>query len=112
MPIQVVVFSPWVSIDRRSWSQRQYVDWTSADALAAAPGPTLYARVDACAVDGRLVLMELEVLEPSLFFAMRPAAAEVFATAVARVAAARAGSMGSDPIHVLAPPEQRNANGV
>lgn len=29
--------------------------------------PPLYARVDGCIVDGRLVLMELEVLEPELF---------------------------------------------
>ncbi len=30
--------------------------------------PWLYARVDACLVDGSLVLMELELIEPTLFF--------------------------------------------
>ena len=31
-------------------------------------GPWLYARVDVVEMDGRLVLMELELTEPSLFF--------------------------------------------
>jgi glutathione synthase/RimK-type ligase-like ATP-grasp enzyme len=38
-------------------------------ALDAAPGPTLYARVDGCVIDGAFRLMELELLEPSLFLA-------------------------------------------
>lgn len=37
------------------------------DMLAAAGVDTVYARVDGCAIDGRLVLMELELLEPQLF---------------------------------------------
>ncbi len=44
-------------------------------ALAAAPGPLLYARIDvAPGPGGEPVLMELELMEPSLFFAACPAA--------------------------------------
>ena len=39
----------------------------AAALLAAAPGPHLYARVDVVPVDGQLVLMELELIDPSLF---------------------------------------------
>ena len=35
--------------------------------LAAAGQQTLYARVDGCVVDGKFVLMELELIEPDLF---------------------------------------------
>lgn len=54
-------------------------------ALAAAPGgadPPLYARVDGCVVDGDLLLMELEVLEPELFLRCAPDAADRFAEAL------------------------------
>jgi len=36
-------------------------------AIPFGEGPPLYARVDGCIVDGELLLMELEVLEPELF---------------------------------------------
>ena len=42
----------------------------AAFALQAAPldgEPALYARVDGCVIDGRFVLMELELIEPVLF---------------------------------------------
>ena len=42
----------------------------AARTVAAIPfgeGPPLYARVDGCVVNGELLLMELEVLEPELF---------------------------------------------
>ncbi len=42
--------------------------------LAAAPKPHLYARVDAVEIEGRLVLVELEMIEPELFFWADPAA--------------------------------------
>jgi glutathione synthase/RimK-type ligase-like ATP-grasp enzyme len=43
--------------------------------LAAAPTPVLYARVDVAPdADGRPMLMELELIEPSLFFARGPRA--------------------------------------
>src|SRR5262245_13625804 len=51
----------------------------AARALASSPAPTLYARVDGCEVAGRFLLMELELLEPSLFFTCAPAAATDFA---------------------------------
>jgi len=48
---------------------------------AAAPG-TFYARVDAIDIDGRLHLMELEVVEPELFFRHHPLATKRFADAL------------------------------
>jgi glutathione synthase/RimK-type ligase-like ATP-grasp enzyme len=54
-------------------------------ALSALPGPALYARVDGVRSHGRFVLMELELLEPSFFFAAAPPVArESFADAVLR----------------------------
>jgi hypothetical protein len=35
--------------------------------MAAVPGHPLYARVDGVERDGRLMLMELELIEPHLF---------------------------------------------
>ena len=52
-------------------------------ALAAAPGPRVYARVDGCVVNGLFRLMELELLEPGLFLATHPAAPRRFARAIA-----------------------------
>lgn len=60
-------------------------DWMVAqaeDALAAVDLPWLYARVDACAVDGRLQLMELEMVEPSLFLGLDERAPDRFARAI------------------------------
>jgi len=48
-------------------------------ALAAAPAPTLYARVDLVEHHGAPVVMELELIEPELFLRRSPAAAAVFA---------------------------------
>ena len=50
----------------------------------AAPGPWLYTRVDGCLVDGAFVLLELEMLEPSLFLDLDPGAAGRFADAILR----------------------------
>lgn len=55
--------------------------------LCHAPdGPPLYARVDAIVegppLDERLTLMEVELIEPELFFGRAPAAADAFAGAV------------------------------
>lgn len=50
--------------------------------VALLPTPWLYARVDACALDGALVLMELELIEPTLFFHADPAAPVRFAEAL------------------------------
>lgn len=54
----------------------------AALALGAAPGNTLYARVDGVRRGDRLVLLELELLEPDLFFRFGPGAAERFADAL------------------------------
>ena len=62
----------------------------AADQVLAAVGEDLlYARVDlARGRDGRYLLMELEVVEPSLYFAHGPGAAERFADAIVRRLAA------------------------
>lgn len=44
--------------------------------LAACPGEPMYARADLVEREGRLELMEMELLEPELFFALVPAAAD------------------------------------
>jgi hypothetical protein len=48
----------------------------------AVPRPWLYARVDGCVVEDRFLLMELEMLEPSLFLSRDPAAPGRFADGV------------------------------
>jgi glutathione synthase/RimK-type ligase-like ATP-grasp enzyme len=47
--------------------------------------PLLYARVDGVEIDGKLVLMELELFEPSLFFATDPLSPSRFADALEAV---------------------------
>jgi hypothetical protein len=56
--------------------------------IAAAPGDPLYARVDGVERDGRLVLMELELIEPHLFLGWDNGAAGRLAGAL-RAALAR-----------------------
>lgn len=53
-------------------------------ALAAIDAAPLYGRVDGVARDGRLVVMEVELVEPSLFLAADPVAPERFAAAITR----------------------------
>jgi hypothetical protein len=54
-------------------------------ALAAAPRPLLYARIDiARDAQGKPRLMELELIEPSLFFPRAPAALDRYVRAVRR----------------------------
>jgi glutathione synthase/RimK-type ligase-like ATP-grasp enzyme len=55
---------------------------SAAAILALLPQPWLYARVDACEVGGALMLMELELIEPTLFFRADPAAPARFAEAL------------------------------
>jgi glutathione synthase/RimK-type ligase-like ATP-grasp enzyme len=50
--------------------------------LAMVPPPWLYARVDGCRVGDDFVLMELELIEPTLFFSAHPEAPERFARAL------------------------------
>lgn len=51
----------------------------SRAALAAIPEPTLYARIDWVRTPNGFALMELELIEPSLYFNMDVASAERFA---------------------------------
>ena len=53
-------------------------------AAAAAPYPPLYARVDAVESAAGLRLMELEIIEPELFFRFRPQTADELAEACER----------------------------
>jgi len=58
----------------------------ASDVLRAAPSRhgevPLYARVDGCVVDGRLLLMELELIEPVLFLGSSSGAADRIADAL------------------------------
>ena len=51
-------------------------------ALAAAPGRCAYARVDMLRLDGRPVLIELELIEPSLFLDTAPGSERALADIV------------------------------
>jgi len=51
--------------------------------LAALSDVPLYARVDGIARGGQFLLMELELIEPNLFFGFAPGSAERFAAALA-----------------------------
>jgi hypothetical protein len=58
---------------------------SAARAVSAIPygdAPPLYARVDGCIVNGELLLMELEVLEPELFLRCAPESAGRLADAL------------------------------
>lgn len=57
---------------------------SQAEAITRAiPGDWLYARVDAVDVEGTLTLMELELIEPSLFLTSHPRGAQRLAWAIA-----------------------------
>lgn len=51
-------------------------------ALSAVATMPLYARVDAVDIDGRLHVMELELIEPTLWFRWHPPAADVLASSI------------------------------
>lgn len=53
-------------------------------ALAAVPGPVSYARVDLVKAETGPLVMELELIEPELFFRLNAGAAERLAGAIAR----------------------------
>jgi glutathione synthase/RimK-type ligase-like ATP-grasp enzyme len=53
--------------------------------VARVPTPWLYARVDGVEIGGRFVLVELEMLEPSLLLAADARAADRFAAAIRQV---------------------------
>jgi glutathione synthase/RimK-type ligase-like ATP-grasp enzyme len=58
---------------------REASDRALAAVAALGHGDHAYARVDGVVVDGRFLVMELEMIEPALFLAGRPDAAERFA---------------------------------
>ncbi|MGH7658246.1 MAG: ATP-grasp domain-containing protein, partial [Gemmatimonadales bacterium] len=51
-------------------------------ALKAVPGELLYARVDGCLMNGRFCIMEVELIEPSLFLITSPGAPDRAADAI------------------------------
>lgn len=55
---------------------------TAREILSRAPGRWLYARVDGVEIGGKFVLVELEMLEPSLFLGADRDAPERFAAAI------------------------------
>ena len=72
---------------RRSCFIRSAALLDQANQIAAAVPQvreSLYCRIDAVARDGRLVLMELELIEPELFLGLAEGAAERFAKAIVR----------------------------
>lgn len=64
-----------------------------AAVAACSPAP-LYARVDMVDLDGSPAIMELELVEPELFFRFGPGAAERLASAIARTLATDAPAPG------------------
>ena len=68
---------------QREHGGREMVETPSVDAcevamaiLRACPGEPMYARADLVEREGRLELMEMELFEPELFFALVPEAAD------------------------------------
>ena len=59
------------------------------DVVSHVPVPWLYARVDVCQVEGALVLMELELVEPSLFLGYHASAPRRFAAALRQLLVGR-----------------------
>jgi glutathione synthase/RimK-type ligase-like ATP-grasp enzyme len=62
-------------------------------ALAAAPAPATYARVDIIPDEGALRIMELELIEPALYLDLAPDCGEGFVNAILH--AARTATAGS-----------------
>ncbi|MCJ7740558.1 hypothetical protein MUP32_04565 [Candidatus Microgenomates bacterium] len=53
--------------------------------MKAIPSPALYARVDGLNINGKLTLMELELIDPHLFFDLYPPAADKLVKAITKV---------------------------
>lgn len=71
--------------------------------VAHLPGAWLYARVDACEVSSELLLVELQLVEPSLFLALDPSAPRRFAAAVRQLVAGRQAPIPFTPRPVTPP---------
>ena len=65
------------------WETSEAARELAASALAAAPAPPVYARVDMVGdATGKLHIMELELIEPSLFLHHAPDKGAAFGSAV------------------------------
>lgn len=67
----------------QAWNASDEARGLAAAALAAAPAPPVYARVDMVGdADGKLYIMELELIEPSLFLHHAPDRGAAFGKAI------------------------------
>ncbi len=90
VPMHAVRKSPRFLGDPESVSEAVPIEEDERDlvarALRAVPGPLLYARVDVARdPDGRPRVMELELIEPSLFFLQSPRTLEAYVAGVLRL---------------------------
>jgi glutathione synthase/RimK-type ligase-like ATP-grasp enzyme len=70
-----------------AWEPTPEAEALASAALAACPLPPVYARVDMVGdADGKLHIMELELIEPSLFLNFAPDKGAAFAAAISRAA--------------------------
>lgn len=75
-----------------AWEATDAAQALAAAALAACPAPPVYARVDMVGdATGTLHIMELELIEPSLFLHFAPDKGAAFAAAISRAATTATG---------------------
>ena len=75
-----------------AWEATADAQELAAAALAACPAPPVYARVDMVGdATGKLHIMELELIEPSLFLHFAPDKGAAFAAAISRAATTATG---------------------
>ena len=65
----------------QTFNPEKEVIQTAENIIALIQGPLLYARVDGLLKNGRFILMELEMLEPDLFFDVHPDASKRYVDA-------------------------------
>ncbi len=83
MGVAAVMFEDDLVVAGTADARRREFAGTVLDEVSERFGTPLYARIDTAAdVEGRPVLMELEAIEPNLYFATAPGAAARFARAV------------------------------
>ncbi|MGI9552490.1 MAG: ATP-grasp domain-containing protein [Aurantibacter sp.] len=69
----------------RSYQPNMAIIATASDILSRFDGPILYARVDGLIRDGRFILMEIELIEPHLFFEFEKMSIERFVKATLEI---------------------------
>lgn len=57
---------------------------TAENIIATYREPLVYARVDGIIINGSFTLMEVELIEPDLYFSLKPSALTTFASAIAK----------------------------